>query len=179
MRTPLRPERRHLLLLAAVAGALGAILVAVAGSGRTSAAVPAAPVSWQGLVGSSQRPNVAVGQRMLVVLETPSLSDRVAAAGGHATDREERRWTRAALAQQRLLFSRLEVQGVRVQPEYTFTRVLSGFSAALDPRAIALLERDDAVQGVYPVRVAYPAAVSSNSMTNGGFANALAQMPGV
>jgi len=116
---------------------------------------------------------------MLVVLETPSLADRVAAAGGHATDREERKWTRAALAQQRLLFSRLELQGVRVQPEYTFTRVLSGFSAALDPRAIALLERDDAVQGVYPVRVAYPAAASSNSMDHGGFAGALARMPGL
>jgi subtilisin family serine protease len=179
MRTPRRPDGRHLLLLAAVAGALGTILVVAGRSGTTSAAVPGAPVSWQGLVGAPQRPNVVVGQRMLVVLETPSLADRVAAAGGHATDREERRWTRAALAQQRLLFSRMEVQGVRIQPEYTFTRVLSGFSAALDPRAIALLERDDSVQGVYPVRVAYPTALSTSSIERGGFADMLARMPGL
>src|SRR6188472_3506157 len=121
MRTRRSASSRHLLLLAAVAVALAAALAVVGRSPATSAAVPGAPVSWQGLVGSAERPTVVVGQRMLVVLKTASLADRVEAAGGHATDGEERRWTRAALAQQRLLFSRMEVQGVRIQPEYTFT----------------------------------------------------------
>src|SRR5215207_2747894 len=135
MRMRRSSDGRQLLLLALAAGALAVILVAAGGRQVTSAAVPGAPVSWQGLVGAPQRPDVAVGQRVFVVLETPSLADRVAAAGGRATDREERRWTRAALAEQRLLFSRMEVQGIRIEADYSFARVLSGFSAPLDPRA--------------------------------------------
>jgi subtilisin family serine protease len=172
-------EPRHTGLLASVAAALTVLLVAAGGQEATRAAAPVPGVSWQGLVGSGMRPHVALGQRMLVVMKTRSLADRVAAAGGRATDKQERKWTAASLSQQRLLVSRLAVQGVRVQPEYSFARVLSGFSALLDARAFSLLERDDAVQGIYPVRVAYPAAISASLLDRREFTDALGRMPGL
>src|SRR3954471_7572133 len=107
-------EPRHTGLLAVVAATLTVILVAAGGQSETRAAAPAPAVSWQGLVGSPSRPKVALGQRMLVVLKTPSLADRVAAAGGRATDKQERNWTKVSLAEQRLLVSRLALQGVHV-----------------------------------------------------------------
>ncbi len=172
-------EPRHTGLLASVAAALTVLLVAAGGEEATRAAAPVPGVSWQGLVGSGMRPHVALGQRMLVVMKTRSLADRVAAAGGRATDKQERKWTAASLSQQRLLVSRLAVQGVRVQPEYSYARVLSGFSALLDARAVSLLERDDAVQGIYPVRVAYPAAISASLLDRREFTDALGRMPGL
>ena len=114
--------------------------------------------SWQGLAGA-QRPRVAVGQRVIVVLKAPALADRVGTAGGLATSEDERRWTDSALAAQKLLVARLRVQGVVVQPEFSYTHTLNGFSAAFDARGIALLERSPEVAGVYPVRAAYPATI--------------------
>jgi len=101
---------------------------------------------------------------MIVVLKWPSLADRVAANGGVATQKQENRWTNSVLAQERLLRSRLELQGVEIHPEFTFSHVVSGFSAPLDATAVSLLERDSAVQGVYPVRIAYPASISSDAL---------------
>ena len=69
-----------------------------------------------------------------------------------------RRWTAAALAGQKQIGARLSREGVQIVPEFVYTRTFSGFSAALDARALALLERDPDVAGIYPVRVAYPAA---------------------
>jgi subtilisin family serine protease len=112
--------------------------------------------AWQGLVGS-ERPQIAVGDRVIVVLEGPSLAQRVARAGGLASSDQQRRWTAAALATQQQLIAELAIKGIRVRPEFTYTRVLAGFSAVLDAPAIAVLERRDDVAGVYPVRVAYPA----------------------
>src|ERR1043166_1467767 len=89
------------------------------------AAEPASPVSWQGLVADGPRSPVHVGQQMIVLLKSPSLADRVAAHGGIASDKQEQAWTSSLLAQQRLLRSRLELQGVEIHPEYSFTRVLS------------------------------------------------------
>src|SRR5262249_2154168 len=167
-----RPSRRHAtlglmrtrrlvdaLVVAAIAVALG--VGADRQSGR--AAEPASPVSWQGLVGGGARAAVDVGQRMIVLLKTPSVADGVAARGGDATAKQEKQWVSAVLSQERLLVSRLQVQGVRIQPEFSFARVVSGFSALLDPTALSLVERDDAVQGVYSVRVAYPASTSSQA----------------
>jgi subtilisin family serine protease len=98
---------------------------------------------------------------MIVVLRSPSLADRVARAGGLATDKQERRWTAAALAAQNVLISRLGVQGVRIRTEFRYARVLNGFSAALDPRSLSLLERAPEVAGVYPVRAAFPASTGA------------------
>jgi subtilisin family serine protease len=162
--------------LAELTLALGAtvVLLAVA-SGREAghAAEPAASVSWQGLVGDGPRASVNVGQRMIVLLKSPSLAERVAARGGAASGAQEQKWTSSLLAQQRLLRSRLEVQGVEIHSEFSFTHVLSGFSAALDATAVSLLERDSAVQGVYPVRIAYPTSISSDALERRSLASSV------
>src|ERR687886_435094 len=147
---------RSLPALAVVALVAAAALVTASGGARTKA--PSSSASWGGLPGAP-RPRVALGQRMIVVLRSPSLSDRVARAGGLATEKQERRWTAAALAAQNVLISRLGVQGVRIRTEFRYARVLNGFSAALDARALSLLERAPEVAGVYPVRAAFPASV--------------------
>src|SRR5262249_15495692 len=90
-------------------------------------------------------------------------ADHLAAAGGLATDAQERQWTQSALTSQRLLISRLGVEGVLVQPEYSYTHVGNGFSAAFDANGLALLERSPEVAGVYPVRPTYPATLPSTS----------------
>jgi subtilisin family serine protease len=171
MRTPRRSDgHTGPLTLLAIAATLALV---AAGSQTVGQATPttsaaASASSWRGLVGS--RPRVTVGQRVIVVLKTQSLAQRVAAAGGRATDRHERSWSTAVVASQRLLIARLAVQGIAIKPEYTYTRTLNGFSAAVDPAAIPLLERDADVAGVYPVRPAYPASISSEVLARPDFA---------
>src|SRR5947207_613805 len=156
------PTRRprepfNALVLAALAVVVTAVLIAAGGGSRRHPAPNGEP-SWQGLAGA-QRPRVAVGQRVIVVLKAPALADRVGNVGGLATSEEEQRWTESALASQKLLVARLRVQGVVVQPEFSYTHTINGFSAAFDARGIALLERAPEVAGVYPVRAAYPATI--------------------
>ncbi|MBD0348796.1 MAG: S8 family serine peptidase [Thermoleophilia bacterium] len=162
MRARLRPSGQpHLALLVVVAVAatlLAAGLAATRGEGgeelRREAELP--PSAWYGFVGAPPVP-VPVGQRVIVVLDVPSLAQRVAAAGGRAPEMQHRRWTAAVFAAQRQLVADLAEKGIRVRPDYQYARVISGFSAALDARAVAVLERTRGVAGVYPVRVAYPA----------------------
>ena len=135
--SPRRVAQFGLLALFALAAA--AVYVAAATGGHSQGG-RAEPVSWRGLVGGP-RPEVPVGQRMIVVLRTPSLAARVAAAGGRATEADQIRWYTAALAAQRQLISRLSIAGLQLRPEYSYSRVISGFSAPLDARAIALLQR--------------------------------------
>ncbi len=132
--------------------------------------------SWRGLVGGGH-PAVTVGQRVLVVLRSPSMAQRVTMNGGVATQRKERAWTRAALAAQRQLLSELSTRGIRPQIQFSYSRVLNGFSAPLDARAIAVLERRPEVAGVYPVRVAYPASVSSELLGVKGVARGASSLP--
>ena len=173
-----RREAPQLGLLAALAVAATLLTVgAGAGSAGHEQETQAAS-SWRGLVGSP-REQVAVGQRVIVVLNSPSLADRVAAAGGQATEAEQRRWTAAALAADNLLIARLAQDGVRVRPEHRYARVLTGFSAALDPRAVAFLERAPEVAGVYPVRVTYPASVSATLIEKGALAPGVESRPDV
>jgi minor extracellular serine protease Vpr len=167
MRTP-RAEPRHALLLALLAVAATAVLLATGGKSEGKApAPPTGSSAWRGLVGS--RPRVAPSQRVIVVLKTRSLAQRVQAAGGVVGTRQERIWTDTAVASQKLLVSRLALQGITIRPDYSFARVLNGFSAQLDPSVIPLLERDEDVVGVYPVRVAYPAAVSEDVLSRSDF----------
>jgi subtilisin family serine protease len=183
MRTP--DGRRRLggfTVLTILAGA--AAVFAVAGGRERSEPAPprVSPVAWQGLVGEP-RTQVATGQLSLVLLKGPSLADRVAAAGGLASDGEERRWTAATLAAQKLIISRLSVQGARIRPVFNFTRVVNAFAAPLDPRAIALLERAPDVGGIYPVRAAYPAstaptALSGQSVVAGWSSSPDVRLPG-
>ena len=161
MPTRLPREPRQLLPLAAIAAAAIVVLIASGGGKSASSVAQTPPESWQGLAGG-QRPGVAVGQRVIVLLKEPSLADRVAEAGDLATEEQERQWTQTALASQRLLISRLAVEGVTVQPEYSYTRVVNGFSAAFDANGLAVLARQPDVAGVYPVRPTYPATLSTS-----------------
>jgi subtilisin family serine protease len=155
-----RPRSAWVAVLAviAMAATIAAVLVYDGfddGDARTEALGLDAS-SWKGLIGSA-RPEVAVGERVIVVLKGPSLAQRVARAGGVASAVRQRRWTGGALAAQQQLIAELAIQGIQVRPEFTYTRVLAGFSALLDARAIAVLEKRDDIEGVYAVRTAYPA----------------------
>ena len=172
------------MLLAVVA--LAATAVAVAGAAGEAddpgAALSPPAAAWSGLVGGP-RPEVAVGQRVIVLLRVPSLAERLAQTGGRATEARLKRWNTIAQVAQEQLIAGLAAQGVRVRPEYRYTRVLSGFSAALDPRGIALLERSRDVRGVYPVRAAYPATIAAQRLESGEVAagaayRAEARLPG-
>ncbi len=132
--------------------------------------------SWRGLVGGAH-PTVSVGQRVLVVLRSPSMAQRVAMNGGVASQQKERTWTRIALASQRQLLAELSTRGIRPRVEFSYSRVLNGFSAPLDARAIAVLERRPEVAGVYPVRAAYPASVSSELLGSKGVALGASSLP--
>jgi subtilisin family serine protease len=142
--------------LALVATVTIAVVVTQRDGKETAPSVRPTAAAWAGLV-PDHRGDIEVGERMLVVLNEPSLADRVRLAGGLASDARERAWTRQALAAQQLFVRRMVLQGAGIRPEYRFARVLNGFSAALDPRAVALLERAPEVEGIYPVRAAYPA----------------------
>jgi subtilase family protein/peptidase inhibitor I9 len=150
--------------LAILAAAAIVVLVLVAAGGKETHSAVAKPLpagSWLGLVGEG-RPRVELGQRYIVVLKAPSVADRVTHAGGLASEAQERSWTRDTLARQKKLLSRLAVQGVRIEPDFSYARVLDGFAAELDPRAVPLLERAPEVRGVYPVRATYPASTGSS-----------------
>src|SRR5438552_2325314 len=91
MRTP-RAEPRHAVLLGLLVVSATAVLLATGGKSAGQPPAPAtSPSAWQGLVGS--RPRVAPSRRVIVVLKTPSLAQRVAAAGGVAGTEHERAWT--------------------------------------------------------------------------------------
>jgi subtilisin family serine protease len=154
-----------ILVLLAIAGAV-ALLVAAGGHGsRPSFVQPAHGSSWRSVLGGAH-PQAALGQRVLVVLNAPSLAGRVAQSGGRLSDADERRFTAAAHAAQQQLLFELAAKGVVAHPDYRFTRVLNGFSAALDSRAVALLERAPQVKGVYPIRAAYPASTSRGLLSD-------------
>ena len=73
--------------------------------------------------------------------------------------------------------------GIAVRREFSYARVLDGFSAALDPRAVALLEHMPEVVGVYPVRTAFPASESETLLSSAQFGpssgrRAVADLPG-
>ncbi|MBA2331311.1 MAG: S8 family serine peptidase [Actinobacteria bacterium] len=155
------PESLRALRLLLGVGACVAIAALLAAGGGRGARAPlpaeTGAAGWRGFV-DGERSTVAVGQRVIVVLRNLSLADEVRAAGGQGSESEMRRWTAAALAGQKQIGARLSREGVQIVPEFVYTRTFSGFSAALDARALALLERDPDVAGIYPVRVAYPAA---------------------
>ena len=93
---------------------VAALLAAAGGRGaevpRTTADPGAA--GWRGFV-DGERGTVAIGQRMIVVLDSPSLSDRVAEAGGRASENDQRSWAAAALASQKQVAARLSRGGDR------------------------------------------------------------------
>jgi hypothetical protein len=146
-------------LVAVVAGGTAAAVALSADSAPSPMSRAAlAPSAWRGLVGAP-RPPVALGSRVIVLLSAPSLADHVRLAGGTATDAEERRWTASVLAGQEQFLTQVATKGVIAKPDLRFARVVNGFSAVADARAVALLERSPGVAGVFPVRAAYPATL--------------------
>jgi len=155
-----------------------ALVLGAGGTSTPQRTLSSVAASWRGLAGGA-RPQVDVGQRVIVVLKAPSLAQRVARAGGRATDAQEREWTTAALAAQQQVLGTLAAHGVQVRIDYSYSRVINGFSAALDSEAVALLEREPEVAGVYPVRVAYPATISSTLLAKNELARGAAHRPEV
>jgi hypothetical protein len=163
----MRVPRRSLPSLLVLAGAVAvALAVSVAAGGRSPAPILSAD-AWRGLVGGERAP-VVTGQRSIVVLRTPSVAERLTQVR-YATEEQERSWTSQAAAAQQQVLTTLSLHGIPVQPDFTYERVLDGFSAALDPRAVALLEQIPDVVGVYPVRPAFPAAVSEKLLESSSF----------
>ena len=178
MPTPRRSEARKLGPAAIIVLAATLLVVGFGVSSERQRSLTSRASSWRGLVGAP-RTKVPPDQRALVVLKAPSLAQRVAANGGLATQRQEHEWTREATVAQRQLLTELSVHGIVPRVEFSFTRVLNGFSAPLDARAIALLERQPDVAGVYPVRTAYPASVSSRLLGSEGLAIGAGSLPSV
>ncbi len=149
--------------LFSVVGALAVAAALLAAGGGQGARAPGelegGAAAWRGFV-DGDRSAVAIGERMIVVLRNPSLADRMAEAGGRATESAMRSWAAAALASQKQIAARLSREGIQLVPDFVYTRTFNGFAAPIDGRALALLERDPDVLGVYPVRAAYPAALS-------------------
>jgi subtilisin family serine protease len=177
----MRRVAETLALVCVVAGValLAALALAGGGSSKTPAPQDLSAAGWRGLLGA--RPGPQLGNRQIVVLWLASLADRVKQAGGTATEQQERAWTREAESAQRAVLKRLAVEGAPIVPEESYVRVLNGFSASLDARTIGVLERDPDVAGVYPVRAAYPAAISDTTISTtvlSGTSNAGVSLPG-
>src|SRR5437764_832946 len=169
MPTPRLSEARRAVPAAAIVWATMLLVVGFGVGGSDERSLVSQASGWRGLVGGP-RSSVTVGQREIVVLKTPSLAQRVAANGGLATQHQEHEWTRAAIAAQKQLLAEMATHGILIRVDFSFARVLNGFSAPLDPSAVALLERQSDVAGVYPVRVAYPASLSSRLLGKEGVA---------
>ena len=158
MPTRRRPELARAWVLAAVAGVAAFVLVgSVAGArqGVTGAAAHA----WRSIFGD--HPQADVGSRMIVVLSSPSLADRVEAAGKEPRAAKQRHWVADIQAEQQAFLDSMRDRGVSIEPDHVFTRTLNGFSASLDARAVAELDRNPSVIGVYPVRAVYPAEANA------------------
>src|SRR5689334_406871 len=157
----MRMRRRPRLGLPALVAIATAAIVTVQHSDRQIPSYTEA-ATWRGLVGEAH-PQVAIGNRRIVVLRTPSVAQRLAAAK-FATEAEERAWAADAYAAQQQVLVTLAAHGLGVRPDFSYARVLDGFSATLDPRAEALLEQNSEVLGVYPVRAAFPASLSASKL---------------
>ncbi|MGH3029517.1 MAG: S8 family serine peptidase, partial [Gaiellaceae bacterium] len=135
----------------------------------------AAAQAWHALFG--ERAETAWEQRVVVVLAAPSLADRMA-VDEEASRREQRRWTAEAEGAQGLLLAGLRQRGVTIRRDHVYTRTFNGFSAVVDARALAELERATGVAGVYPVRTVYPAAALRPDVGEGRSPAAHVALPG-
>jgi hypothetical protein len=154
MPTRRRPELARVWMLAAVAG-VAAFALAGPVSGARQPVTDVVARAWHSIFGDHSQPEI--GSRMIVVLSSPSLADRVEAASGRPGAAKQRRWSADIEAEQQAFLASLRDRGISIEPEETFTRTLNGFSARLDARAVAELDRNPSVIGVYPVRAVYPA----------------------
>src|SRR5687768_2349124 len=123
MRMPRRPRLARTTMLGAVA-ALATALVLVGPVQGAAESVARAAGAWQTVFGD--RPAPAFERRMVVVLASPSLADRMTAASGNTSAEDQRRWTADAEAQQKLLLEALASRGITLKREFVFTRTVNG-----------------------------------------------------
>jgi Subtilase family/PA domain len=154
MPTRRRPELARAWVLAAVAGVAAFVLVGNV-SGAWQSVTDAGAHAWRSIFGD--RPQAELGSRMIVVLSSSSLADRIEAASKRPGAAQQRELVADIESEQKAFLASLRERGVSIEPEHVFTRTLNGFSATLGVRAIAELDRNPSVIGVYPVRAVYPA----------------------
>ena len=167
MHMPRRPRLARTSALATAAALMTALALVGPVQGAADSVVRAAARAWQSVFGD--RPAPASERRMLVVLAAPSLADRVGAAEGEASAKEQREWTAEAEAQQEAILEGLASRGITLKRDLVFTRTVNGFSALVDARAVAELERTPGVAGIYPVRAVYPATVGAEALSRPEF----------
>ena len=133
----MRMPRRRNAALAAVA--LGAALLALAGTVQGAGESPqrTAAGAWHAVFGDRPQPVRSGKQRVLVILASPSLADRMVAAEKPPDAELQRRWTAEAEGAQRLLLAGLGKRGVTLRRERAFTRTFNGFSARVGPTSAA------------------------------------------
>jgi hypothetical protein len=166
MRMRRRPELARPTLLAVVGVATAALILVGTVQGARESVTGAAARAWQSVFG--ERPRADLGSRMIVVLSSPSLADRIEAATTPPGPLLQRRWVADIQVEQQLLIGSLAERGITIRRDETFTRTLNGFSASLDARAIAELGRNPAVVGLYPVRAVYPAEAEAKPDARAG-----------
>src|SRR5438067_2442996 len=150
MRTPLARAAQALPLGVVALGALAFVI----GAGGTRVALPtlsSTAAAWRGLAGSA-RPKVDVGQRVIVMLKAPSLAQRVARAGGRASDSVERQWTTSALAAQQQVLATLAQHGGRGRAATTSRRFSTGSPPPPTPRAAPRRDGDGRLGAADPRR---------------------------
>ncbi|MDX6503622.1 MAG: minor extracellular serine protease Vpr, partial [Gaiellaceae bacterium] len=175
----LKPHPLTLGLLGLLAAA--AVFLLVRHDPGPSIAAPAA--SWRGLTGAPRvKPltgQPSLGQTMIVVLRARSLADHVGAVGGEATSGQEQRWAKQARLDQHRLLQQLSFRGAVLQPTFRYTHVLNGVAASIDPATLAILQHAPEVAGIYPVRAAYPATISTALLESADFAPGSGHRPDV
>jgi hypothetical protein len=164
---PRRPDAARPAALAALALLAGGLTFAGTVEGAGDSLARTAAQAWHGVFGDRPEAAAEERQRVLVVLSSPSLADRLAAAKEPPTAKQQRAWTSDAEGAQRLLLAGLREREVRVVRDQVFTRTFNGFSALVSPRALGELERAHGVAGVYPVRTVYPAAPTAETIVGG------------
>jgi subtilisin family serine protease len=157
------------------AGVAVALVASVSAGGSSPAVRTTSAGSWLGLAGGP-RGEVSLAERMIVVLQVPSVAERLAKVR-YATEGQERGWWAEANAAQKQVILKLAGRGINVTPDFTYHEVIDGFSAVLDPRAVSALEQMPEVRGVFPVRAAYPASVSGSTLATSAFADASGRRP--
>jgi Subtilase family len=141
-------------VLAAVAIAAAFLLVGTVQGARTTVS-GAATRAWHSIFGD--RPHAELRSRMIVVLSSASLAERIEAASSRPSVAVQKQWNAEIRAEQDSFLESLRARRVSIARDEIFTRTVNGFSARLDPRAVAELDRNPLVIGLYPVRAVYPA----------------------
>ena len=166
---PQRPEAVRSATLAVLALVATGLALAGTVEGAGDTVTRTAARAWHGVFGDRPKPAPETQQRVLVVLSSPSLADRMAAAEEEPSTEQQQLWTAEAEGAQQLLLAGLREREIRIVRDQVFTRTLNGFSALAGPRALAELERAHDVAGVYPVRTVYPAAPTAETIVGRDF----------